>query len=366
MQNCQEKTRYPLVLVDRNKLLHNVKSMVELCKKYNVQIAGVTKVFCANISIARIFLDGGITNLADSRIENLKKLQSLKCEKMMLRIPMLSEITQVVTYSDISLNSQIETIKALSEEALKQKKIHQIILMIDLGDLREGILEEDVYYYVKKLMTLKGVILKGIGVNLNCYGGIIPTKETLERLVEIKAGIKEKFAISLDVISGGNSGSIHLLLDNEKKLSSFPTNINQLRLGEAILRGVETSYQKKIEGLNTDIFTFRAQIVELKDKPSVPTGKMGLDAFGNKPEFQDKGIMKRVIIACGRQDIVPEQLFPRDKDISIIGASSDHTILDVTNSKTEYKVGDIVDFDLGYSSLLSAFTSEYVNKQIVE
>ena len=83
------------------------------------------------------------------------------------------------------------------------------------------------------------------------------------------------------------------------------------------------------------------------------------------PVFEDKGIMKRAILACGRQDIVPDQLFPVDDSISIIGGSSDHTIMDMTNAKKDYRVGDIVRFNMGYSSLLAGFTSEYVKKEFV-
>ncbi|WP_342455658.1 hypothetical protein [Caloramator sp. Dgby_cultured_2] len=169
--------------------------------------------------------------------------------------------------------------------------------------------------------------------------------------------MQEKYNLDLEIISGGNSSSLYLLLENR-----LPKGINNLRFGEALLLGRETAFGNFVDGLHKDVFILRAEIIELKEKPSVPIGNIGMDAFGQKPHFEDKGIMKRAIVAMGRQDIDPSGLIPLDQDISIVGASSDHTILDVTHSKREYKVGDTVEFVMEYGALLRAMTSEYVKR----
>ena len=215
---------------------------------------------------------------------------------MMLRLPMLSEVDEVVMYADISLNSEMKTIKALSQAAETQGVKHGILLMVELGDLREGIMAEDVVAFAGEVIGLQGVQLMGVATNLNCYGGILPTEKNLSILVQIAKEIEKTYGIHLPIVSGGNSGSVYLL--TEKRM---PAGINQLRLGEVILRGHETSYQKRVDGLYTDVFTFRAKIIEIKLKPSVPFGEIGMDAFGNIQEYEDKGIMKRAILACGRQ-----------------------------------------------------------------
>ena len=106
----------------------------------------------------------------------------------------------------------------------------------------------------------------------------------------------------------------------------------------------------------------KGEIIEMKSKATVPTGNIGVDAFGSIPHYEDKGIRKRAIVAVGRQDIRLEGLTPVDSNISIFGASSDHLILDVTDSKKELTVGDIVDFKVDYGCLLAAMTSPYVEK----
>lgn len=347
--------KYPALKINLKKLHSNVETIVKLCKEKNISVAAVTKAFCGNPQIAKVFVDGGVDYLADSRIENLKKYANFNIHKILLRIPMISQATDVVTYSDISLNSEVSTIKELSKAALLLKKIHKVIIMIDLGDLREGILPIHIEDFVKKIVTLEGIKLVGIGVNLNCYGGVIPTYSTLKNLVNIGKKLETTFNLNLDIISGGNSGSLNLLLED-----NIPTGLNNLRIGEGILLGVETSFQNLIPDTYNDVFTFCAEIIELKDKPSVPIGTIGLNAFGKQPIFEDKGIMTRGILACGIQDISLEQITPKDTSIELIGASSDHMIVDLTKTNIKYKVGDILEFNVSYGSILSASTSEYV------
>lgn len=349
--------QYPALIIEKDKVKHNAKLLTEKLAAHNIKAAGVTKVFSAIPEVAEAMVDGGVYALADSRIENFKKLQGIKMPKMLLRIPMQSQAEDVVEYTDISLNSELETVKLLSKAAKERNKVHQIILMVDLGDLREGVWHEKAVELTGELVKLENIKLVGIGTNLTCYGGVIPTKVNLGLLVSIGEEIENKYGIKLDIISGGNSSSLHLIENNE-----IPKRVNQLRLGESIVLGLETAYGQRIEGTYRDAFTFSAEIVELKEKPSIPVGEIGMDAFGQKPVFQDKGNMLRAIVAAGRQDIKPEGLTPRDSGIEVIGASSDHMILDITHAEGKYKVGDIIEFDVNYGALLAAATSEYVAK----
>jgi predicted amino acid racemase len=351
---------YPKLEINLDKIKHNVEVVVSLCKKNHIQVAGVTKVFCGHPKIARAYVDGGVSFLADSRIENLMKLRNFNIPKMMIRLPMISEAEKVVEYADISLNSEIETIKALSEKALEKGKVHQIILMVDLGDLREGYYyERDLYSSIEEVLKLEGVNLLGIGTNLTCYGGVIPDEENLGRLTEIAGNIEERYHVKLEIISGGNSSSLHLLLEDNNI-----GGINRLRLGESLVLGVETAYGERIEDTYDDAFQLIAEIVEIKEKPSIPTGEIGRDAFGGTPTFVDYGIRKRMICAIGKQDIEFDTILPIDEDISILGGSSDHLILDGTDSKIDYKVGDTIRFKLNYGGILRAMTSEYVEKDM--
>lgn len=233
--------------------------------------------------------------------------------------------------------------------------------MVDLGDLREGVLKEDVIPIVEQIVKLEGIRLRGIGTNLTCYGSVIPTPDILEELVEIKNSINKKFNLNLDIVSGGNSSSLYLVQNG-----LIPREITQLRIGEAIVLGRETAFGDRIPHTYDDVFTLEAQIVELKEKPSYPRGILGMDAFGERQVYVDRGIMKRAILAIGRQDVNMNDLIPIDSSIELIGSSSDHLIVNVTNSTYPYKVGDIIKFKLRYGGILSCSTSEYVEKVIEE
>jgi predicted amino acid racemase len=319
---------------------------------------GVTKVFCADEKLVKAYIDGGIDYIGESRIENLMKVKNFDIKKVLLRLPMISQTDLVVKYADISLNSELKTIAELNNSANKMGLVHEIILMIDLGDLREGILPKDVSFTVREILKFENIKLTGIGVNLTCYGGVIPTFDNLSILASIKESIELEFGVKLEIISGGNSSSLYLLGEDK-----MPKEITNLRLGEALVLGRETAYGFDIKNTYNDVFTLEAEIIELKEKDTVPTGNIGMDAFGNKPSFVDKGRRMRGIVAVGRQDINPSNLIPMNNKVEIFGASSDHLILDLTD--TDFKIGDKVAFRLEYGALLNAFTSEYIFKNYV-
>lgn len=357
----------PRIVVDLKKLAANLDFLTKHIKKYNdITVTAITKSFSAHPEIVNLYTKcEGIDYLGDSRLENLIKNENASKRKILVRIPMLSEIEEIVQHVDISFNSEIEVIKKLDEEAKKQSKVHKILLMVDLGDLREGVFEEkEVYTIVSQICDLKHIELIGLGVNLTCYGAVIPTENILLTLIEYKNQIEKRFDITLSMISGGNSSSIYML-DRETK-ENLPVGITNLRIGEAFVLGRETAYGKDYQEMHQDVFTLVTEIIEYKTKPSYPIGEVGVDAFGNKPIFYDKGLMKRGIVGIGRQDVDSAQIKPVDSRLEIIGSSSDHLIIDFTNAEEDYGVGDEVTFQIEYGSLLSCFTSEYVKKEFIK
>jgi len=351
---------YPALVTDLNKLKHNAQFLKAKCLEHGIEIMAVTKVYCGEPTIAQAMADAGITKLADSRVANLERMAAVKAEKILLRLPMISEAAQVVKYADLSLNSEIETLKALSEAALAQGKKHRVLLMVDLGDLREGVLPENLMGLVEEVLKLSGIEIAGLGVNLTCYGGVMPDAVNLGQLVDLARSVEAKFNLKLEWISGGNSSSLYLLDKGE-----MPKEINLLRLGEAVVLGRETAFGDVIEGTYTDVFTLEAEIIELKEKDSLPKGTIGMDAFGNHPTFEDKGRMHRAILAIGKQDVNPSALIPHDERLEVIGASSDHLIMDFTLAAADYKVGDVVKFNVEYGALLNLWTSHYIHKRMV-
>ena len=319
---------------------------------------GVAKACCGDPDIARAVCAGGVEWMGDSRIQNIARLRTANIDKPMclLRLPMISEVKDVVRFADMSLLSEVETAKALSEAAVAAGRVHKIILMVDMGDLREGLLPPKILPAAKFLAGLPGLELHGLGANFACYGGVIPTTRKLEQMVALADEVRAATSLPLPIVSGGNSSSLPLVP------SGIPKGITQLRIGEGILLGRETSYRQVLPGASTDAFRLHCEIIELQEKPSVPDGEIGTDAFGNVPVFEDKGVRKRAILAIGRHDITIDGLTPLDAGAEIIGASSDHMLVDVTDVKKPLGVGSIMRFDMQYSSLISGMMSSYVTK----
>jgi predicted amino acid racemase len=352
----------PELQMDIKGIKKNAMELVKKAREQNITVTGITKGVCGNIDFSTALVEAGVDYLGDSRIENLKKMISLDIKKMLLRSPKISEVVEVVQYADYSLNSELRVIKALSDAALLQDKIHNIILMIDVGDLREGIWfndEQSIYQMINDILQLKGVHLVGIGTNLTCFGGVIPTPENYGIITRLANEIRQTFEIELPIVSGGNSSSLHMLYDG-----TIPVGINNLRVNQAIFLGMEIAHGHYLKHWESDVLRLKAEIIELQTKPSLPRGEIAyINAFGKPISPKDKGIRKRAILAVGRQDIDIKGLRAIDKGITVEGASSDHLIIDVTESEQHFEVGDMVHFQvITYASVLSGMASNYIEQ----
>lgn len=349
----------PALEINLDKIKYNTAAVVERCRQKDISVLGVTKGFSAHSRIVRAMVEGGVDGLADARMENIIEMRDagFHLSITLLRIPQLSDVQNVVLYADASINSEISVMEALGAAAMQRGRIHQIILMIDVGDLREGVLKESALRVARRVSKVPGISLVGLGTNMGCFGGVLPSTMNLGLLVELTRSIEERLDSRLSVVSGGGTSSLLMVETGE-----IPAGINQLRIGEGILLGTDTTNQRLIPGLYTDAFLLRAEVIELKSKPSVPIGEIGRDAFGNTPQFADIGKRKRAILALGRQDVTLEGIMPTDSGVTVLGASSDHLILDVTDSNQVIKVGSELSFHLSYAGLLSASQSRYITK----
>ncbi len=353
----------PALLINLPKIQHNAKIITTMCQQYGIQVAAVTKGFCAIPAVAEAMLLGGCSMLADSRVKNLQKLREtlFDVEYMLLRAPMISEVDEVIRCADISLNADSATIYALNQAARYHRTHHKIILMLDIGDLREGIWPDTLRQTVDDIIRCDHIIFEGIGCNVGCYGGVLPTPENMNFLLHQKELIETAYNLSLKIVSAGSSSGLQLLLSG-----NLPPGINHFRIGEAILLGRSTTDRFLIPETFQDAFFLRGEIIECHCKPSVPVGVRGMDAFGHHPKFEDRGVRRQAIVALGRQDITGAgELVPLDSNIIILGATSDHLIVDITDSENRYTVGDPLKFSPNYTSLLTAATSEYVTKTLI-
>lgn len=358
---------YPRLEVNIPHLQENVERVCKKCAEFGIEIAGVIKGANGMVEVAHAYDKGGAQIIASSRLEQLEdaKAAGIKKPMMLIRIPMLTEVERTIRIADISLNSEVEVLEKLNEEAKKQGKIHKVILMADLGDLREGFWDKDemveVAYWVEN--DLDNLELLGVGTNVGCYGSISPTVDKLEELVVIAERIEEKIGHKLRYISGGATSSLMRVWDG-----NIPKRINMLRVGEGIIlaRDLDVFYGYEM-GLHQDIFKLKAEVIEVKDKPSHPQGTIAVDAFGHTPIYIDRGIRRRALLGMGRVDYSdPAELVELEEGIEILGASSDHTIVDIEDAKRDLKVGDIVEYGVCYATVVYLTNSRNVNIVFVE
>jgi predicted amino acid racemase len=272
-----------------------------MCHAHGVSVSCVTKVTSAHPAVVRALEAGGADMISDSRILNLQSMANtgITTPLMLLRIPAPSRAADIVRCADISLNSSLYTMEKLSEAAQLLNVRHQVIIMIDVGDLREGIWPDRAVDVVKAAARLPHLDIIGMGCNLACYGGVIPSTENMTTLVEVRDACRKATGLPLNVLSGGNSANLPLLASG-----GMPKEINLFRIGEAILLGRNVLDRSPWPGTCQNTFRVVAEIVEVEHKPSIPIGFRSQDAFGGFSEFKDRGIRRRAICNIGRQDVV--------------------------------------------------------------
>lgn len=353
---------YPLLELRLDKLSHNIRETVKRCQARGIQVAGVVKVFNGIPEALRLYEGSGCAHMASSRLEHFEEALAAGCRGpfMAIRIPMLSELPDLVRLADYSLQSDMQVIEATEAECARQGKTHKVILMMDLGDLREGFWEKEelIRAAVKIETAFRYVKLAGVGTNLGCYGSIKATPEKMRELTAVAEAVEAQIGRKLEIVSGGGTSSFPMVLDG-----TMPPGINHLRIGEAItvaydlpvLYGIDTGF------LHQDAFVLKAEIVELRTKASYPVGEISYDAFGCKPEYTDRGFRRRAVMAVGKVDFALwDHLLPVLPGITPLGASSDHLLLDVEDCREDLKVGDVLEFRLRYGPLAYLSASRYV------
>lgn len=351
----------PRLIIDLDGLKTNARTLIGGLKGQSVDVWAVTKVLCGDPEAARVFVEAGASAVADSRLANLERLRNAGVPGpfALLRIADPNEASDVVRLANVSLQSELATLEALDAASRATGTAHDVVLMVDLGDLREGVPAASFPAFVDRAGRFGNLRVVGIGTNLTCYGGVLPDESNLRRLLSLHDSAQKTLDRAIPLVSGGNSSSLYLW-----ERGTMPEGITNLRLGESLVLGRETAFGERIPGTRPDAVILRATVVELKRKDSVPTGTIGMDAFGRRPQFTDRGERLRAILAVGEQDVLPGGLTPLDPGIDIIGASSDHLILDAEDYEgTALVVGSSLDFRLDYGALLRAATSTYVNKE---
>ncbi|MFZ6665605.1 alanine racemase [Peijinzhouia sedimentorum] len=351
------------ITLNKSKLASNYNYLEALFQKHNISWAVVTKLLCGHKPYLEEVIKLGAKEVCDSRISNLKAVKEIdpNVQTVYIKPPAKRHLEMIVQYADVSFNTQFETMQLLSDEAVRQKKIHKVIVMIELGDLREGVMGDHLVEFYASIINLPNIEISGIGSNLNCLHGVMPSEDKLIQLSLYKQLVEAKFNIHIPWVTGGTSVVVPLLYHR-----MVPKGINHFRIGEMLFFGNNLFTGENIDEMYHDVIKLKAEIIELYEKPKVPIGSLASNPSGEVLEINedDYGKMSfRAILDLGLLDISPNYLIPVDKDFEVTGASSDMIILDLGDNEHNYQVGDLVTFNLKYMGALALLSSDYIEKK---
>jgi predicted amino acid racemase len=351
--------------INKDAFAYNCRTIRSWMEYRDVDWFAVVKALSGHSQSIQLMMEAGIRHFAGSRLENLETIQQMNtdCHVWYLRPPSISEVSRMVSCCDGSLNSEIETLFLINQEARKISKRHKIILMIELGDLREGILPENLVKFYESVSQLDYLEIMGIGSNIGCLHGSLPTREQYSQLALCRELIELKFKTKLKWVSAGTSVALPWL-----KEGTLPSEINHFRVGESLFLGNSLLNGKRLQPLRGDVFELHAEIVEYSEKSLSPTvGGGEINPFPTIPleEIRPGARGRRALISIGRLDCDVTGLAPLDTGHQIAGATSDLTVVNISAEAKPLKLGEKMRFTPNYSALIGLMHSRYVIREMV-
>lgn len=362
------------LIINTKKIQNNIKTLSAYFEAHNIEWSLVTKVFSGDKEfLKKVLTDEVIENInsiGDSRLTSLKNLKEVNpnMRTIYIKPPAKVYVNEVVKYADISLNSSYNTIKALNEAAKKNDIIHQIIIMVELGELREGVKRSKLMEFYEKVFELSNINVIGIGSNLGCMYGVEPSYDKLLQLSLYEELISAKFNRDLKFVSGGTSITLPLI---ENK--TIPKDINHFRVGEAAFFGISPLDNQQFMSLATDTFEFKANIIELEEKKIVPEGVISDGNIGHTANFNEEDMSEtsiKAILDFGLLDVEKDDIESVDGELKFVGITSDMLVVDIGNNKTKegkkkYSVGDKITFKPNYMAVARLLNSKFIEKKFV-
>ena len=351
------------ITLNKKKLRENYQELDTLFKSQSIDWAVVSKLLCGNRKYLEAVIELGVTQICDSRVSNLKAIKAINpsIETVFIKPPAKRSIPRVVEFADISFNTELHTIQLLSEAAVKMGKIHKVVIMIELGELREGVMREHLVDFYSDIFKLPGIEVIGIGTNLTCMYGVLPNHDKLIQLCIYKQLIETKFNRKIPYVSGGASVTIPLI-----KNGLLPAGVNHFRVGETLYLGTDVYHNKTFDEMHNDVFKLYAEVIEVNEKPSVPMGELGHNLLGDVLEFDQQNAHEsshRAIIDVGLLDIETSHFQPVEQSMQIVGSSSDMTVIDLGKNEKGIKTGDLLEFKMDYMGILRIMHSKYIDKK---
>ena len=324
--------------VNLSKIKYNAYILNTLLKQHHIHFTPVLKCVAGDRKIVETLKSVGLTHFADARINNILKSKDDDITYMMIRTANHQELEDIVQCVDTSIQTELDTIRQINEIASKQKVKHKILLMVDWKDSREGVLTYDVLAYIREIINMHHIHLEGLAFNFMCFNEIAPTEEDVEMINQFVNSVEKASHLKFKTISGGNSSMLLQMLYNDLG------KMNDLRIGETLFRGVETTTNQHLDTLYQNAIILDTEIVEIKPRININNGQQYLQA----------------ILDIGNLDTNVDDIKPLYHNVDVLGATSDHLMIDLLNND-HYQIGDKIQFSLGYKALAQSMFMSHLN-----
>ncbi len=350
------------IVADAAKITANTEAVVRLCAAQHIDVVAVSKCVRSDPAIVRAMLRGGVRIIGESRLSNILAMREagIDCEVMLIRLPAISEADAVVSAADYSIDSEADVLRALSAAAVSAGRSHGVLVAIETGDRREGVRAEDAPGLCRLVLDLPGLHLTGVATALGCLCGVLPTAANQEVFAEIVEELQIELGLTFPMVSAGHTGNLHLVMNGH-----VPACFNQMRVGAGILFAEDETTGIDLPIPHRDAFKIYAEVIELKEKPSAPDGEIGIDALCRINEWPDLGVRRRAILSMGELDAAVRFMKPCLAGAFIVGASSDHIVVDVTDAHAAMRVGDELEFVASYTAIAYGWSSCNPTRSVV-
>jgi len=361
------------LIIDTKKIIGNIEKLNKFLGEREIEWSLVVKVLSGHKPTLEKILTHpsikGVHSICDTRLSNLHAIKDISPDivTMYIKPPAHEYVPTVVKYADISFNTAYETIEKLNEEAGRLGKQHRVLIMIEMGELREGILRENLVDFYRKTFELPNIHVNGIGTNLGCMYGVEPNYDKLIQLSLYKELLECKFDHEMELVSG--CSSITLPLVSKGKI---PKLTNHFRIGEAAFFGTSPLDNKKFRNLSTTAFEYRANIIELEKKETRPEGVISEASVGHTAAIGNHSDESyKAILDFGLLDVDVDEIEPISPNVKFIGTSSDMTVYEVKmdpskkTARNPFRVGGQIRFRPSYMAVARLINTKYVQKKVI-
>ncbi len=346
----------PYLSIHMPSIVENLQRVKKTCDSRGYTLLPVTKVCLSEPVIVDAFAGCGIGTVADSSLACLSRLQG-EIKRFLLKIG-LHEARNGGLRCDCLYTSSMEVLESVSE---RNDGCREVFLALELGDLREGILPEELPGFIQAARALPNIEITGLGANFGCLMGKLPDGLVAEALDDAVRRVRRQTGFEFEYISFGGTAVYPALVSG-----TLPDRVNHVRIGEAIFFGYNLTRDEPIEGLIDDAFVLSGEILEVRNKRVDRWGVYGLNAFGEEIRNGESGFRKRAVLDFGELGAPAGGLTPLDDGVRIIGSTHDYTVVDISSCSSGYRTGGFIDFKLNYTSAARAFISPEIENRLIK